>query len=152
MSIDQSSSTTTAENPLGASAAAFRLDNLHDLFPLGNPARDAHRDNSDNRSRHVSRVVFVRRRRAINCCRNRAFSTSSSARLRGRSANMPVTRFGRAGFVRRRKSWLAADERHAHRFLAYRVSWLTMSVYAPECRRFRGARSVYHAGLMQFPY
>jgi hypothetical protein len=44
----------------------------------------------------------------------------------------------------RRKRWLAAEERRAHRFLAYRVSWLNMTVDAPEGRRFRCARRVYH--------
>src|SRR5258708_5357518 len=38
--------------------------------------------NSDNRSSPVSRGVFARRRMTINCWRNRAFSASSSARLR----------------------------------------------------------------------
>ena len=105
------------------------------------------RNTSDKRSRHVSRGVFVVRRRTINCCRNRAFSASSSARLRGRSARVPVTRFGRAGSASRRKSWRAADDRRAHRFLAHSVSWLNISVYLPADRSFRGARRVYHAQL-----
>ena len=47
---------------------------------------------------------------------------------------MPVTKFEQAGLVRRRKNWLAADESRAHRFLAHRVSWLNITVWAPEGR------------------
>jgi hypothetical protein len=31
------------------------LNDLQDLLPIQDPARDAHRDSSDNRSRHVRR-------------------------------------------------------------------------------------------------
>ena len=54
---------------------------------------------------------------------------------------------GRAGSVSRRKSWWAADDRRAHRFLAYYVSWLNISVYLPADRSFRSARRVYHGQL-----
>jgi hypothetical protein len=64
-----------------------------------------------NRSCHVSRGVFVRRRMTINCCRNRAFSASSSARTRERSAKAPLTRLGPAGPVMRRKSWHVSNSR-----------------------------------------
>jgi hypothetical protein len=61
------------------------------------------KNNSDNRSRHNSLGVFVRRRRTINCCRNRAFSATSSTRVSGRSDKVPVITFGRAGSYKQRK-------------------------------------------------
>ncbi len=132
------------KTPSVSGQQCVRLDNLQGLLPIGNKACQ-----QQQRQPLPPRQPWRFRAPAedINCCRNRAFSASSSARLRGRSANVPVTRFGRAGSVRQRKSWLAADERRAHRFLAHCVSWLNMAVYAREGRRFLGAGRVYHGQL-----
>ena len=45
----------------------------------------------------------------------------------------------------RRKSRLAAEDRRLIIDLAQCVSWFHMTVYAPEGRRIRGAREVYHS-------
>jgi hypothetical protein len=42
---------------------------------------------------------------------------------------------------------MAADERRDNRLLTQRVSWLNMSVYAPEGRKFVGTHGVYHGQL-----
>jgi hypothetical protein len=80
------------------------------------------------RSRHIRRGNFDQQCETSNSWHNRAFSASSSARLRGRSASAPVTRFERADCMMTRKKSLATEDRRNNTFLAHRVSWLNTTV------------------------
>ena len=100
------------------------------------------RTSRDNRSRPVRHGVLTWRCRTINCWRNRVFSASNSERLRGRSANVPVTRLELAGCVIRRKKWLAAVDRRVHRRLAKQANWFNNRMMPQSGVILHGGRGV----------